>query len=119
MRTRCIRAANTFTLNTPQHTDMPLPRRQQQPNAVAQKHFVLDGAAQDFYTEAGRVLCPGFKGFGRCLDALRDVLRGGFGAFDVGEQIKITIRSHHSLSSRILEVFVEARDELGHTLELA
>lgn len=56
------------------------------------KRFVLDGAAFDgldtFYDHAGEVLCPAFD-WGRNLDAFNDILRGGFGAFDYGEEIEL------------------------------
>lgn len=35
------------------------------------------------------LLCPYVKHFGRNLDALVDVLRGGFGVFAVGEKVDI------------------------------
>ncbi len=59
------------------------------------KEFVLDGrhvtSVDSFYDEVQRVLCPGFIGFGRNLDAFNDVLRGGLGAFDDGAQIRLRI----------------------------
>jgi hypothetical protein len=61
------------------------------------KEFTLDGARMTsvdaLYDEVQRVLCPGFSGFGRNWDAFRDVLRGGFGAYELNENIGIRIIS--------------------------
>ena len=60
------------------------------------KRFVIDGSlfadASSFFEHAGSVFCPDFD-YGRNLDALNDILRGGFGAFDYGEQIQIEWRA--------------------------
>ncbi len=56
------------------------------------KRFIIDGKQfsdlDGFYDHVGDILCPGFD-WGRNLDALNDILRGGFGAFDYGEPIEI------------------------------
>lgn len=39
--------------------------------------------------EVKQIFCPNFKGFGRNLDAVNDVLSGGFGIFDEDEQIDL------------------------------
>ena len=61
------------------------------------KEFILDGArmqsVDDFFDEVQRVLCPRFTRFGKNWDAFRDVLRGGFGEFDIDEKIGIRITS--------------------------
>ncbi len=57
------------------------------------KEFAIDGhnmrSVDEFWDEVQRVLCPDFKHFGRNLDALVDILRGGFGAFELGETIRL------------------------------
>ncbi|NWF95738.1 MAG: barstar family protein [Candidatus Thorarchaeota archaeon] len=68
---------------------------------MAVKEFVLDGSnmvsVDGFYDEVQRVLCPDFSGFGRNLDALNDILRGGFGTFEYGDQIRIRIVNVHKM----------------------
>ena len=74
------------------------------------KEFVLDGrnmkSVELFYTEVERVLCPSLKKMGRNLHAFRDVLRGGFGAFDEGEQIQIRISNKKQMRKHLQEGFV-------------
>ena len=59
------------------------------------KEFTLDGknmtSVENFYKEVERVLAPTMKKMGRNLHAFRDVLRGGFGAFEEGETIQIRV----------------------------
>ena len=47
------------------------------------------GSNDDMWDEIDRKL--GFEGFGRNLDALVDVLRGGFGHFTVDEYVKLVV----------------------------
>jgi len=85
------------------------------------KRFVLDGARFDgldsFYDHAGEVLCPGFD-WGRNLDAFNDVLRGGFGAFDLGEEIELVwkdaAKSKRDLGHRETEAWLEENLERVH-----
>lgn len=44
---------------------------------------------EQFYTEVQRVFCPKFKKMGHNLSAFNDVLRGGFGEFELGETIEV------------------------------
>ena len=60
----------------------------------------------DFYSEVQRVLCPDFKKIGRNLDAFVDVLRGGFGTFNLGEEIEITIRNRKFARKHLPESFM-------------
>lgn len=57
------------------------------------KTIIIDGNnfsdVQSFYDEAQQKLCPGFREFGRNLDAFNDILFGGFGVFGTGENIKL------------------------------
>jgi pyridoxine kinase len=73
------------------------------------KHLVLDGTRirdrTGFYDEIHRVLCPTFSGMGYNLDALVDVLRGGFGAFDRGEKIIIEFKDYSSAKKRLGDGF--------------
>jgi RNAse (barnase) inhibitor barstar len=74
------------------------------------KEFVLDGrnmkSEERFYKEIERVLCPSLKKMGRNLHALRDILRGGFGAFEEGEQIQIRIVKKKQMRKHLQEGFV-------------
>ena len=55
------------------------------------KKFILNGSKMtsmdEFYDEIQKQLCPGFKKMGRNLNAFNDILRGGFGTFELGESI--------------------------------
>lgn len=66
------------------------------------KILELDGrhmtSFDDFWDEIHRILCPNFKHFGRNWDALVDILRGGFGVFELGEEITLVIA--HSKTAR-------------------
>jgi RNAse (barnase) inhibitor barstar len=83
-------------------------------NKNKKKMFVLNGekikSLDSFYDEVQEVLFGGGKGFGRNLDALVDLLRGGFGVFDYNERIVIIWKNYH-LSSRfekkkeVIEIF--------------
>jgi len=85
------------------------------------KRFVLDGAAfnglDTFYDHAGEVLCPGFD-WGRNLDAFNDILRGGFGAFECGEEIELVwkgaTKSKQDLGHRETEAWLEENLERVH-----
>lgn len=76
------------------------------------KEFVLDGknmtSVEDFYLEVKRVLCPRFSKMGRNLHAFRDVLRGGFGAFDEGETIHLWIIHKKHMKKHLQENFVNS-----------
>ncbi|MGC9779586.1 MAG: barstar family protein [Candidatus Heimdallarchaeota archaeon] len=55
------------------------------------KIFTINGkninSHPEFHDEILRVLCPVFKHYGRSWNALNDILRGGFGTFELGEKI--------------------------------
>ena len=74
------------------------------------KEFVLDGknmtSVENFYKEIQRVLCPSFSKMGRNLHAFRDILRGGFGAFDEGESIQVRIIHKKHMKKHLQEGFV-------------
>ena len=73
------------------------------------KEFILDGknmtSVENFYQEVQRVLCPSFSKMGRNLHAFRDVLRGGFGAFDEGETIQLWIIHKKHMKKHLQEGF--------------
>lgn len=60
------------------------------------KRLVLDGAAfnsvDSFYSRVQEVLCPGFA-WGRNQNAFNDLLCGGFGVFDVGDEVELVWRN--------------------------
>jgi RNAse (barnase) inhibitor barstar len=76
------------------------------------KEFILDGknmtSVENFYQEVQRVLCPSFKKMGRNLHAFRDVLRGGFGAFDEDEPIHLWIIHKKQMNEYLRENFVNS-----------
>ena len=81
------------------------------------KTFVIEGNASDIHTEIQEKLCPQFNGYGRNLDALWDILRGGFHAFELGEPIHIIIKNANLLPPKMLQVFKESEMEMGHIIE--
>ena len=70
--------------------------------------FIIDGSTfsnlEEFYIEVQKVLTDNFSGFGRNLDALNDVLRGGFGKFEYEEPIEL-----------IWESSDKSREDLGYS----
>jgi len=86
------------------------------------KKFILDGnqitSMDSFYDEVQRILCPGFRGFGRNWHAFRDVLRGGFRAFDENENIEVVLigskkmKKHfpESQYNRMVKIFEESEN---------
>ena len=73
------------------------------------KYYVIDGAnfhdAKTYYDEVNRVLCPDFKEFGHNLDAFNDILSGGFGKYEYGEEISLTWLNSDKSKSDLLELF--------------
>ena len=71
------------------------------------KSLILDVGAvrsmDDFYDEVYRVLCSDFKSFGRNWSAFKDVLRGGFGAFEENESIEIVLKGIKKLKMHLPE----------------
>ncbi|MFX0107190.1 MAG: hypothetical protein ACFE7R_02810 [Candidatus Hodarchaeota archaeon] len=59
----------------------------------------------EFYNEVQRVLCPQLKRMGRNSDAFRDVLRGGFGAFEEGEEIRVRFLHQNYAKKHLPERF--------------
>ena len=57
------------------------------------KIFTINGrninSYDEFHDEVQSVLCPKFKHYGRNWHAFNDILRGGFGTFELGEKIII------------------------------
>ncbi len=78
--------------------------------------YVIDGSRitslEDLYDEITRVLVP-HHFWGRNLDALNDILRGGFGTPDEG----FTIRWSHSAVSRAALGYPATVKKLEHMLE--
>ena len=76
------------------------------------KEFILDGknitSVENFYREVEKVLCPSLRKMGRNLHAFRDVLRGGFGAFDEGESIQLWIIHKKHMKKHLPEGFVNS-----------
>jgi RNAse (barnase) inhibitor barstar len=62
------------------------------PGRSTLKRFIIDGEKfsdlDGFYDHVGDILCPGIS-WGRNLNALNDILRGGFGVFEYGEPVEI------------------------------
>ena len=77
---------------------------------MSMKEFILDGknmtSVENFYQEVQRILCPSGLKMGRNLHAFRDVLRGGFGAFDEGETIQVRIIHKKHMKKNLQEGFV-------------
>jgi len=95
------------------------------------KKFIIEGSRihdkESFYDEINRVFCPDFKGMGHNLDALVDVLRGGFGTFEYDEKIIVEFNDYKNAQknlgeayfSKIIEVFHEEEDlELRPKIEV-
>ena len=78
--------------------------------------YILDGtritSLETFYDEISRVVIPGHQ-WGRNLDALNDILRGGFGTPDEG----FTIRWTHSAASKEKLSYSETARQLEARLE--
>ena len=70
------------------------------------KQFIIDGSSfnnlNSFYDELERVLCSNFH-MGRNLNAVDDVLRGGFGKFEYEESIDLIWRNSQ-----------KSKHDLGH-----
>ena len=83
---------------------------------TSKKEFVLDGqnmnTLDEFYDEVQRVLCPLFKGFGRNWDAFNDILRGGFGTFEYGEEIILKFKHKNFVKKHLGENFVNTVTEI-------
>ena len=71
---------------------------------------------EELWDEVQNVLASGFPFFGRNLDAFKDILRGGFGAFAEGEHIQLRFihrnyaKKHipESFSKKILRIIEES-----------
>jgi len=76
------------------------------------KEFILDGknmtSVENFYREVQRIVCPDFQKMGRNLHAFRDVLRGGFGAFEEGETIHLWIIHQKHMKAHLKAEFVNS-----------
>jgi RNAse (barnase) inhibitor barstar len=74
---------------------------------------------ESFYNEIHALFCPKFNYFGRNLDALVDVLRGGFGVFPLGDKVDIIwkeTKANRNLSkySTIIDIF----EASGHNFRI-
>ncbi len=68
-----------------------------------------------FYDEVQEVLCGGWGGFGRNLDALVDALRGGLGGHEYGARIRVVWADFHRSAAfprkrEVIAVFEEAEN---------
>ncbi len=74
------------------------------------KKIIIDGHninhIEEFFDEIQRVLCPNFTHFGRNWDDLNDVLRGGFGVFDLGENITLQVKFKNYIKKHLGENFL-------------
>ena len=99
-------------------------------NPTHRLRFVIDGSAFDdregFYAYMSRLLAddPAFR-CGRNLDALNDLLRGGFGAYGYGQPVafrwtdwaRSTALLGEQVCARIARV-IRDTDETGHDCTL-
>lgn len=60
-----------------------------------------------FYDEVHVKIANNMKGFGRNLDAFNDVLRGGFGAFEYGEEIILKWKNLNKAKANLGNSFVD------------
>ena len=69
----------------------------------------------EFYDEIELILCENNSGFGRNLDALRDLLNGGFGKLYNNKKDKIkteiVVLKSKLLAPKIIKIFEEANIE--------
>jgi RNAse (barnase) inhibitor barstar len=83
---------------------------------MTKREFVLDGhnmkTLEEFYDEAQKILCPTFKHFGRNWDAFNDILRGGFGAFELGEEILLKVKYKNYIKKHLGEHFLKDFTEI-------
>ena len=83
---------------------------------MVRKIFTLDGHIMEtkdgFYDEVERVLCPEIDYFGRNWDAFNDILRGGFGSFDYGEDITIEFKHKKWVEKHLGSVFFEMFEDI-------
>jgi hypothetical protein len=63
-------------------------------------------SVEKFWDEVQNVLAPGFSSFGRNLHAFRDILRGGFRAFEEGEQIRLKFIHRNYARKHIPDGFI-------------
>ncbi len=72
------------------------------------KQFVFDSRAFNsvptFFEHADRVLCSNFTS-GRNMNAFRDILEGGFGAFEYQEEIQLIWRGTEKAKSDLGEAY--------------
>lgn len=63
----------------------------------------------------------GFKGFGRNLDAFNDLLRGGFGHFEMDDSVTITVLGAAHAEQVVgdkWKIIKEILDESGHLIKI-
>ncbi|MFW9966823.1 MAG: hypothetical protein ACFFEA_06675 [Candidatus Thorarchaeota archaeon] len=75
---------------------------------LATKEFVIEGhnmkSMDESWDEIQNVLASGFLFLGRNLDAFRDILRGGFDAFEEDEPIRLKFSTETMPSDIFLRV---------------
>ena len=84
----------------------------------SKKEFILDGSKinsiEEFYDEVESVFCPNFKRFGRNLHAFNDVLRGGFGVYELGEEVVVRLISSKNIVKKMGEGFLNKIIKIIH-----
>ncbi len=84
---------------------------------AGREQIIIDGAKTatliDFYDEIQKLFCPNFKAFGRNMDALVDVLRGGFGVDLTNVEIIWIITRRGRESFPKFDKFVEIFNDSG------
>ncbi|MHA1156919.1 MAG: barstar family protein [Candidatus Heimdallarchaeota archaeon] len=74
------------------------------------KIFTISGrninSIEEFHDEVQNVLCPKFSGYGRNWNAFNDILRGGFGPFELDEKIIIIFKNKRNVRKRLGENFL-------------
>ena len=77
---------------------------------MAKKTFTIIGKKinnlEEFHDEVHRVLCPTFSSYGRNWNSLNDILRGGFGTFELDEEITIVFTSKKHIRKQLGENFL-------------
>ncbi|HMI09668.1 MAG TPA: barstar family protein [Candidatus Saccharimonadales bacterium] len=76
-----------------------------------------------FYDEIHKKLCPDLEGFGRNLDALNDVLRGGFGVHEYGKPLELIWKNSQKSKTELGDTYsvimdiIRSHDHISLSLE--
>ena len=77
---------------------------------MERKVFTLIGrnvnSMEEFHDEVQKTLCPNFKHYGRSWNAFNDILRGGFGMFELDEEITLIVKNKKHLKKQLGEGFL-------------